>query len=277
MSPEFDALPKRQILSYRVRGPELEAIFGLIRKSGPLSFETLSNQFAATESPDEHRKDDLLLEALDFLRAVELVGRWRDEDSRHIYQVVEAIPDQLPFRLLLMRQLHRATDGRRAFRLVHDIAVRKNLFFTSREDLLKQLEVLYPEDYAWNIEKLRSWEWLAAYLGLVRPLGSKQVTMMICPQPELVVSLLRAFAYELVKDQHTSEQVSVLIGVWLRFLDDRYLSCITERRQVYDGLGRTLLTMDAAGQITVGMKSDAPGSVVLGGRQASHIDLDLTE
>ena len=46
MPPTFDAIPKRQILSYRARGPELEAIFALLGQFGALPFETLSGLFA---------------------------------------------------------------------------------------------------------------------------------------------------------------------------------------------------------------------------------------
>lgn len=275
MPPTIDAIPKRQILSYRVRGPELEAIFSLIRQSGTTSFEALGDLFAGTEAPDTPRNDELLLDALDFLRAVELVGRWRDEDGKQLYQALEGAGIQMPFRLALLHQLHLATDSRNAFRIVHNTAVRGNLFLTSKADLLKQLEPLYPEDYAWNTEKLRSWEWLAAFIGLVRPVSSRTADLMICPQPVLVVSLLRAFATEKSGTQREGEQVTVLISNWLRFVEAGFFSCTTERRELYDGLGRALLAMEAAGQIRLEMKSDASGAIMMHGRNVSHVGFEL--
>jgi hypothetical protein len=277
MPPTFDAIPKRQILSYRVRGPELEAIFGLLSQSEALPFETLSGMFAGTEAPGTPRNDELLLDALDFLRAGELVGRWRDESSKQLYQVTGDVPPRIPFRLLLLRQLHRASDSRNAFRIAHDAAVRKNLFFTSKTDLIKQLEPLYPEDYAWNTEKLRSWEWLATYIGLVRPLNSRLTDLMICPQPELILSLLRVFSDETSEPERVDERATALIGAWLRFIEAGFLSYATERREVYDGLGRALLAMEAADQIKLEMKSDAPGAVMMYGRRVSHIGFELAD
>lgn len=277
MQPSFDAVPKRQILSYRVRGPELAAIFDLLCRSGPTTFEALSDLFAGTEAPGTPRNNELLLDALDFLRAVELVGRWRDENGRQQYQVIEGLPNQMPFRLLLLSQLHRMSDNRNAFRIVHDLAVRKNLFFASKADLVKQLEPLYPEDYAWNTEKLRSWEWLSTFIGLVRPLNPRLGELMICPRPDLVLNLLHAFAADKVRDEQDGVQATVLIGAWLQFIEDRFFSCTTERREIYDGLSHALRAIEATGQIKLEMKSDAPGAVTIRGRNVSHICFELAK
>ena len=129
-----------------MRGPELASIFDHLCNQGPCSFKSLSRAFAGTEEPGQKRKDDLLLDALDFLRAVELIGRWREEDGTQMYRVLEAGDTAFPFRVLLLQQLHRMTDNRNAFRIVHDTAVHRDSFLVTKDDLLKKLEGMYLHD-----------------------------------------------------------------------------------------------------------------------------------
>ena len=211
---------------------------------------------------------------------MELVGRWRDESDKHFYQVIEdaAAGMPLPFRLAVLQQLHQAGDSRNAFRIVHDAAVRKNQLFTSKTDLIRQLEPLYPVDYAWNNEKLRSWEWLATYIGLIRPLNSRQADLMICPQPHLLQDLLHRFAGRTFGTEDEDKKARVPVGAWVRFVEANFFSCTSnDRGELYVGLGRALLAMEAAGQINLEMKSDAPGAMTMSGRSVSHIGFELAD
>ena len=278
MTTDFDPIPRRQILSYRARGPELESIFRLLCREGPLPFASLSTMFAGTEAPGQPRKDDLLLDALDFLRAVELVGRWRNEDQSPMYQVLDGVDPATPFPILLLHQLHRMSDNRDAFRIVHDLAVRQDAFLVTKDDLLKGLEGMYPGEYAWNTEKMRSWQWLASYLGLIRSLDPRQADLMICPTPKLLLSALRQSVISgQVAEQRHRKRSRILISAWLEYMEDNLFRCFTERRDVHDGLARALLSMDAAGQIELDMMSDAPGAPLLRGRRVSYVNFRLSE
>jgi len=273
----FDSIPQRQVLSYRVRGPELEAIFDLLRQQGPTKTESLSQVFAGTEPPGKPRKTDMLIEALDFLRAVELVGRWRDEEETQFYGILGDVAADLPFRLLLLQRLHRVDDSRDAFRKAHDVTIKEDMFFATKADLLKKLESLYPEDYAWNVEKLNALEWLGDYLGLLRPLESRQSDFMICPTPVLLLSTLRFCATEgMVEDLQDAGEVRILLHAWLEYIDQHLFGCFTERRDVHKGLARAILSMDSQKQIRLEMMSDAPGSLMLRDRRASHIRFRLS-
>ena len=271
MDTVFDPVPLRQILSYRVRGPEVESLFDVLCQHGPLSDESLSAAFAGTEEPGQPRKDDLVRDALDFLRAVELVGR-RDENGRKVYQVLDEGSTGIPFRLLLLRQLHQMTDRRDAFRIAHDVVISRDWFLSTKSDMLKELEGMYPEDYAWNTEKLRSWEWLSAYTGLVRSLDPRHADLMVCPVPDLLLSSLR-FLVSTRELEGTREngEIRVLVGEWLDCLESTLFSCHTESREVHHGLSGALLSMEAAGRVKLDMMSDAPGARLLKDRRISHI------
>lgn len=273
----FDAIPTRQILSYRVRGPELETIFDLLSQEGPFLFEKLSQIFAGMEAPGQPRKTDLLLDALDFLRAVELIGRWRNEDGMVVYQVIGELDQSLPFRLLLLRQFHQMTDKRDAFRIAHKTLVAKDAFLTSKSELLKELEGMYPEDYAWNTEKLRSWEWLAEYLGLVRSLESHRSDLMVCPSSDLLTTALEtAIRLQLLSNVSEGDgYAEVLIGEWLDHVNQDWFNCYTDRRQVHHGLASALLSMESANRLKLMMASDAPGASLLCERRVSHIRIPV--
>lgn len=274
----LDSIPQRQILSYRARGPEAEAIFDLLRQQGPTKTESLNQAFAGTEPPGQPRKTEMLQDALDFLRAVELVGRWHDEAGVCIYGLLENVDTDVSFRILLLQQLHHVADNRDAFRKVHDVAIEDDMFFATKADLLRKLESLYPGDYAWNTEKLRALEWLGHYLGLLRPLDSRQSDFMICPTPILLLSTLRLCAEKgLGEDLHGEGEVWILLHTWLGYINQHLFGCFTGRREVHQGLARAILSMDSQKQIRLEMMSDAPGSLMLCDRRASHIRFRLSD
>ena len=267
--PQIDPLPKRQLLSFKVRGPELAAIFTELRTSGPLTYTQISERFAP---PPEPRNDELVREGLEMLRTLELIWRIQpDEGSDPLYQVSEEIATDVPFSLLVLGKLRSVNDDRRVFRLIHDLVIGEDLIFVTRHDLLARLESAYPQiEYAWNVEKVRTWRAMAEYLGLTRSVKPSGGDILVSPTPALLTQFLLAYV------SHTSTiaggQIEIPIREWLEFVEANYCRCRTERLSVHRGLARALLSMEAEKRIRLTILSDA-GSVRLRDRAASHIEL----
>ena len=269
--PQIDPIPKRQLLSFKVRGPELAATFTELRVSGPLTYAQISERFAP---PPEPRNDELLREGLEMLRVLELIWRIQpDEGSDSLYQVSEEVAADVPFPLLLLGKLRAVNDDRRVFRLIHDLVIGEDLMFVTRHDLLTRLESVYPQiEYAWNVEKVRTWRAMAEYLGLTRSVKPSGGDILVSPIPDLLTQLLLAYASHagILADG----KFDISLREWLEFVEANYCRCYAERLSVHQGLARALLSMAAEKRIRLTMLSDA-GSVRLRDRAASHIELAL--
>jgi hypothetical protein len=264
---DFDPMPQKQILSYQVRGPEIEALITLFRQQPIMPLVTLVEKFVPTEPEGQSPKTDLLREALNFLRAIEFINQATDENQTLTFHLAESVIHNEPFSLQLLRQLHNFDDDRRAFRLISDLVIEKNLLFAHRKELITRLESAYPGSYSWNEEKLRTWQQLAEYLGLVRSVKPDQGDTMFSPQPTLLLKLLQAY----VAQQKTIEQIS--IGQWLDFVHHTYFSCFTAHQEIHLGLARSLRAMQTRGQLAFKMHSDAPHSAVLEGQRIAYLEL----
>lgn len=270
--PHIDAIPKRQLLSYNVRGPELAAIFAELRTTGPLTYAEISERFAP---PPEPRNDELVREGLEMLRALELVWRVQpdDEEGDPLYQLSEGLALDNPFPLLVLNGLYSVEDDRRVFQLAHDLVVGEDLLFVTRHDLLARLEDAHPQtEYAWNLEKIRTWRALAEYLGLTRDVKPSNGDILVSPTPRLLNQLLLAYASEM--DKPTAEQTTIPIREWLEFVETNYCRWQTKRWGVHQGLARAMLSMEVEKHIELTMLSDA-GSIHLASRAASHVVVSL--
>lgn len=264
----YDPLPQKQILSYQVRGPELEAIMSIFQQQGErgLPLESLVEKFVPLEGNNRPTNTELLREALNFLRAVEFIRQRTDETQNPILYLAEQFSIRKPFTLQLIRRLHSFEDDRRAFRLVMDLVVRENLFFAHRRELVTKLESNTPGSYSWNEEKIRTWQQLADYLGLVRSIEPSQGDTMFSPQPHLLLGLMHAY----VTDHHPPGK-QIPMGDWLTYLEENYITCLTGRREVHLGLARSLKSMETMGKLTFVMHSDAPQSVILDGQRVAYL------
>lgn len=265
----YDPLPQKQILSYPVRGPEIEALISVFQKQPVRSLESLVEKFVPPEPGSQPQKTELLREALNFLRTVEFIRQVTNETQILTFYLAEELTAVESFQLQLLRHLHSFDDDRRAFRLITDLVVRDNLLFAHRKQIVTKLEVAYPGSYSWNEEKFRTWQNLADYLGLVRSIKPDQGDTMFCPQPGLLLKLLRAYKGE----QRKANQVPV--GDWLAFIHETYFSCFTTRREVHGGLARSLRSMSTMDQLTFDMHSDAPSAVYLEGQRVAYLILPV--
>ncbi len=273
-----DPIPERQLLSYSVRGAEVAAVYQFLAQFGPQPAQRISDCFARTEPSGQTRRDDLLYEVLDFLRALELVLRYPGKDSVKLYRLADDTELTQPFELVLLGRLHTMTDGRDAFRAVHQAIVAADLFFVTKEDLLKRLESSISASYAWNIEKLRTWEHLATYSGLVRSTKPALLgDLMCCPTPSLLLATLTAYQAGTDQSQPKPAQQRLPASDWLDFAEARHFVCRTERQRVHSGLAASLLSMEKAGLLRLSMGSDAPSTIVLKtprvSRNVSHIQV----
>lgn len=267
---EFDPIPKRHLLSFRVRGPELAAIFAELMSSGSLPYGEVVRRFAP---PPDPRNDELVREGLEMLRALELVWRTKsEEEDDMLYGVSDKIPKDVPFCPPALERLHLLSDNRRVFRLVHDLIVGKDLLFVDRHSLLVDLEDEHPQtEYAWNIEKIRTWKAIAEFCGLIRDVKPSEGDVLVSPTLDLVMHTLTAYLHNTdTTGRRQSRQVPV--PGWLEFVEDKYFRCYTDRSSVHQGLAHALLSMQAGRKIGLKMLSDA-SSVSLSGKRASHIDL----
>lgn len=264
----YDPLPQKQILSYPVRGPELEAIMSIFQhqEERGLALESLIEKFVPLEGNNRPANPELLREALNFLRAVEFIRQRTDETQNLIFYLAEQFSTRQPFTLQLLQRLHSFDDDRRAFRLVTDLVMRENLFFAHRRDLVTRLESNTPGSYSWNEEKIRTWQQLADYLGLVRSIEPSQGDTMFSPQPSLLLALMQAY----ITDRHPAGK-QIPVGDWLTYLEENYFTCLTGRREVHLGLARGLKSMEMMGKLTFVMHSDAPHSVILDGQRVAYL------
>lgn len=267
MTTPYDPLPQKQILSYQVRGPEIEAIIGLFRQRPIIPLSVLVEKFVPPEPDGQTPKTDLLREALNFLRATEFIHQITDENQTLTLHLAESVLPNEPANLQLLQCLHDFADDRRAFRLISDLVAEENLLFAHRKELVTRLETAYPGSYSWNEEKLRTWQQLAEYLGLVRSVKPDQGDTMFSPQPKLLLQLLQVYAGQ----QETGEPIS--LGQWLDFVHATYFSCFTARQEVHLGLARSLRAMQTRKQIAFNMHSDAPHSALLEGQRVAYLEL----
>lgn len=265
-----DPLPQKQILSYPVRGPEIEALICIFKQKPVMSLDVLVEKFVPPEANNQPTKTDLLREALNFLRTVEFIQQTTDESQTLTFHLVDNIKNNEPFSLQLLNRLHRFDDDRRAFRLITDLVTKENLLFAHRKELVTKLEMNSPGSYSWNEEKLRTWQQLADYLGLIRSIKPDHGDTMFCPKPGLLLELLKKY-----RDNHQKENL-ISIGDWLTFVHENFFSCFTERQEVHIGMARGLRSMQTMGQLTFKMHSDAPRSVVLEGQRVAHLEINLS-
>lgn len=263
---KIDPIPKRQLLGFQIRGPELRALFDEIQNSGPMTYSQICERFVP---PPEPRKDELLKEGLDALRALELIWRVQPDEGETLYQVSDDVSADIPFDLLILEKLRGFDDTRRVFHLVHDLIVANDWVYINLSELLEELERDYPQtEYAWNTEKLRTWRDIAKYFGLIR--NVKSGAAIVSPTPDLLFRLLMAYAAH--GNIPINGKFEIPIQEWLSFLQTRYCRCFTDRQRVHGGLAQALLSMEAKGQINLTMLSDA-GSVGLTEKSISHIEL----
>jgi hypothetical protein len=239
---------------------------------GPSKQDHISDCFANTEGKGQARNEELLREVLDFLRKIELIERYSEDGREKVYRVMENSNTGEHFQLLLLRQFQRFSDGRDAFRVCYQWALNENKLFLSKEDLLKILERNAHEGYAWNMEKLRTWENLAIYTGLVRSVKPSQGDLMISPTPELLGWTMLAYQ---ANQTETNELVKIEIpaGDWLDFVEEHYFSVHTSRNHIAEGISASLLAMEKRKLLEFSTGSDAPHSILLGQRRVSWIKL----
>lgn len=261
----YDPLPQKQILSYQVRGPEIEAITNVLLEQRTMLLQSLIEKFVPVEKDTPVRRPALLREAVNFLRKMEFVQQSTDEDQSVTIHLADDVTDDELFALRFLRHLHSFDDDRRAFRLITDLVISKNWFLVRRRDLVTELEVACPGSYSWNVEKVQSWLHLADYAGLVRSMKPDQGDIMVCPQPVLLLTLLAAYS----PNHEVPPQVP--IGDWLSFVHGTYFSCFTDRQEVHIGLARSLKAMAATGHIEFDVHSDAPSAVSLDGQAVAYL------
>ena len=247
-----------------MRGPEIEAITSVVQSGRAVSLESLISKFVPPDEGDQPRKTDLLREALNFLRTIEIVQQKTDAVEGVTLHIVDDDGSE-PFSLRLLRRLQSFDDDRRAFRLITDLVAGKNLLFASRNNIVRDLEVAYSGSYSWNVEKLQTWMHLADYTGLVRSIKSDQGDIMACPQPALLHKLLAIY--------RSSKGVTdkVPIGDWLSFVHRTYFSCFTSSNDVHVGLSRSLKAMSTMGQLAFDMLSDASSAVRLEEQRVAYL------
>lgn len=263
----FDPIPQKQILSYPVRGPEIEAIICIFKQQPEISLDVLVETFVPPEANNQPAKTDLLREALNFLRTVEFIQQTTDESQTSTFHLADNIKNNESFSLQLLNRLHSFDDDRRAFRLITDLIAEEDLLFAHRKELVTKLEISAPGSYSWNEEKLRTWQQLADYLGLVRSIKPDHGDTMFCPKPSLLLELLKKY-----QDNHRKE-ILISIGDWLTFVHENFFSCFTKRQEVHIGMARGLRSMQKMGHLTFKMHSDAPRSAVLEGQRVAHLEI----
>jgi hypothetical protein len=263
--PNYDPLPQKQILSYQVRGPELEAIVSVLRLqpvySLPLS--ELTRKFVPQTSGNQAQKTELLREALNFLRAIEFIHQKTEPDQSITYDLANCVKTKEPFALAFLRRMHEFQDDRRAFRLITDVVIKENLMFGPRRYVVALLEKHYPGSYSWNGEKYRAWQQICDFLGVVRSVKTSQGDTLFSPNPQLIRTLISSYTH--------SREVSA--GGFLQYVHDNFFSCLTAKGEIHRGLMRTLTGMENLGQLKFAMRSDAPNSVMLEKRRVAYLEL----
>lgn len=267
-----DQIPEKPLLSFKVRGADTESVFRFLEENGPTPFERISQCFANTDRRDQPRDEELLREVLDFLRVIELVERYTKDNQGRWYRVREGVSKGEPYQLLLLRQLHSLTGERNAFRLCHHYTLRENRLFVSKEDLLKLLEKHSSDGYTWNLEKLRTWENLATFTGLVRSVKPAMGDLMISPTSDLLRKTMVAYC---ASQTNAGEAVHMefLAGDWLNFVEENYFNTRTIRDQIAIGISESLLAMEKRKLLEFGVGSDAPSSLMLGQRRVNWLKL----
>lgn len=266
---QIDPIPKRQLLSFKVRGPEIAQIFKELKTSGPLTHTQVIERFVPLS---ESRNDDMVRDGLDMLRALELIWRIQtDSDNGPSYKLNEDISSKTPFSLLVLKRLSSFNDDRCVFRLIHNLLIANNLLFVNRHDLMMRLEKAYPQKkYAWNLAKIRTWRVVSAYFGLVRSVKPSDGDILVSPKSRLLTQMMLAYATH--EGISTNQKFEIPIRDWLDFVQTHYCQCLTEKLRVHQGLASALLSMEKGSLIVLKMLSDA-GSERLLDRAVSHIEV----
>ena len=248
------------MLSYiTVRGPDLEAVYDVVRDEGIVSFDSLAELFCMPEEGVGSVKTGQLRDCLNLLRAIDILDVTKPPKTEN-YKLEEGLKHD-SFPILLLNKLRLAKD--RSFYEVQRLIVRKDILHVHVDELKRIVESALDLNFAWTVEKLNFWMSMAHFLGL----GRRSYRRFVCyPKPDLIENLLQDFfANNKAEQAHPRD--------FFNYVSSEFFECLTEQGQLFQGFQQTMSLLERKGTVRLIPLSDDPNPIQVGKKHVSLLSI----
>lgn len=252
------------ILTRNVTGPDVLAIRKTISDDGPISEERLIELYFPGDASDPRTSDQRkpIKDAIEFLVEVN-----QTQDSEDGYELTATAAEFDDARLALLNGIRTAEGEDAAYNEVLECLAEQSDQLTDRSGgLLDDMRDRVPSAN-WNETKLRYWDRVMAELGVTKELNGDESTTIFGPSRDLALRILVDVA-----GNGSSSLATVLTKI-----DDRYLPVLGDSMDVAPYFARTLLSLQATGDVQLRTVSDIGQSVDIDGTGYSAIEVMANE